>query len=221
VEELADFLAFKCEARRDLTFEESWRPENLRDTVLFYTGMFQPDCCRGCGRLASDDFSHFSVKEYLASSCISKGRVSHYSTPLESAHLFVTQASAPAGQARDRKELRRVFTCSVCWSVLSLLVKRHVKDQNRSKVTSTYFPVPTQAGTTYFFCALLQQQLYNLLVAFLQRDVERYLACHRSLRLRQAPVAPARSSDLHFVRQRVVKSSRQHLEHLGLHHAQA
>jgi hypothetical protein len=37
-------------------------------------------------------FSHFSVKEYLTSNRIAKGRVSRYYIPLESAHLFVAQA---------------------------------------------------------------------------------------------------------------------------------
>jgi hypothetical protein len=69
-------------------FEESWRPENPRDTVL--------STCPGLIAVVNVDgspviqFSHFSVKEYLAPSRISKGCVSRYSIPLESAHLFVT-----------------------------------------------------------------------------------------------------------------------------------
>jgi hypothetical protein len=67
-------------------FEESWRPENPRDTVL--------STCPSLIAVVNVDgspviqFSHFSVKEYLAPRRISKGCVSRY--PLESAHLFVT-----------------------------------------------------------------------------------------------------------------------------------
>ena len=91
VEELAGFLAFKSEEGGSLTFEENWRPENPRVMVL----------CTCSSLIAVVDvdgsaviqFSHFSVKEYLTSNRIAKGRVSRYFIPLESAHLFVTQAS--------------------------------------------------------------------------------------------------------------------------------
>ena len=91
VEELAGFLALKCEEGGSLTFEEGWRPENPRDTVL--------STCSSLITVVNVDgsrpviqFSHFSVKEYLTSNRIAKGRVSHYYIPLESAHLLVTQA---------------------------------------------------------------------------------------------------------------------------------
>ena len=90
VEELAGFLAFKSEEGGSLTFEEDWRPENPRDMVLL-------TCSSLITVVNVDDspviqFSHFSVKEYLISNRIAKGRVSHYYIPLESAHLLVTQA---------------------------------------------------------------------------------------------------------------------------------
>jgi ankyrin repeat protein len=90
VEELAEFLAFKSETGGNLTFEENWRPENPRDTVL--------STCSSLITIVNVDgspvmqFSHFSVKEYLTSSRITEGRVSRYYIPLEPAHLFVTQA---------------------------------------------------------------------------------------------------------------------------------
>jgi ankyrin repeat protein len=90
VEELAEFLAFKSETGGSITFEENWRPENPRDMVLC-------TCSSLVAVVDVDDspvmqFSHFSVKEYLTSGRIAKGPVSRYYTPLEPAHLFVTQA---------------------------------------------------------------------------------------------------------------------------------
>ena len=90
VEELAGFLTFKYEEGGSLEFEGNWRPENPRDMVLF--------TCSSLVTIVNVDgspviqFSHFSVKEYLTSNRIAKGRVSRYYIPLESAHLFVTQA---------------------------------------------------------------------------------------------------------------------------------
>jgi ankyrin repeat protein len=90
VEELAEFLAFKSGEGGSLTFEEDWRPEDPRDTVL-------STCSSLITVVIVDDspvlqFSHFSVKEYLTSTRIAEGRVSRYYIPLEPAHLFVTQA---------------------------------------------------------------------------------------------------------------------------------
>ena len=90
VEELAEFLAFKSEEGGSLTFDGNWRPENARDTVLSI-------CSSIIATVKVDDspviqFSHFSVKEYLTSSRIAKGRVSRNYILLEPAHLLVTQA---------------------------------------------------------------------------------------------------------------------------------
>jgi hypothetical protein len=90
VKELAEFLAFKSGEGGRLTFEEDWRPEDSRDTVL--------STCSSLITVVNVDgspvmqFSHFSVKEYLTSTRIAEGRVSRYYIPLEPAHLFVTQA---------------------------------------------------------------------------------------------------------------------------------
>jgi ankyrin repeat protein len=90
VEELAEFVAFKSGEGGSLTYEEDWRPEDPRDTVL--------STCSSLIAIVNMDgspvmqFSHFSVKEYLTSNRIAEGRVSRYSIPLEPAHLFVTQA---------------------------------------------------------------------------------------------------------------------------------
>src|SRR6266481_8814567 len=65
VEELAEFLAFKSGEGGGLTFEEEWRPEDSRDTVL--------STCSSLIAIVNVDgsqviqFSHFSVKEYLTS----------------------------------------------------------------------------------------------------------------------------------------------------------
>ena len=90
VEELAEFLAFKFEEGGRLTFEEDWRPEDPGNTVLSTCSSLITVLNEGRSSLIQ--FSHFSVKEYLTSTRIAEGRVSHYSIPLEPAHLFVTQA---------------------------------------------------------------------------------------------------------------------------------
>ena len=90
VEELAEFLALKSEAGGSLVFDGNWQSENPRDMVL--------STCSSLVAIINVDgipviqFSHYSVKEYLTSTRIAKGRVSRYSIPLEPAHLFVTQA---------------------------------------------------------------------------------------------------------------------------------
>jgi ankyrin repeat protein len=90
VEELAEFLAFKSGEGGSLAYQEDWRPEDPRDTVL--------STCSSLITVVNVDgspvmeFSHFSVKEYLTSNRISEGRVLRYYIPLEPAHLFVTQA---------------------------------------------------------------------------------------------------------------------------------
>ena len=90
VEELAEFLAFKSDAGGAPTFDKSWQSENPRDMVL--------STCSSLVAIIKADgmpviqFSHYSVKEYLTSNRIAKGRLSRYHIPLEPAHLFVTQA---------------------------------------------------------------------------------------------------------------------------------
>jgi ankyrin repeat protein len=89
VEELAGFLMFKSD-EGGLTFEENWRPENPRDMVLFTcSSLISVVIVNGSAVI---QFSHFSVKEYLTSNRIAKGRLSRYYIPLEPAHLLVTQA---------------------------------------------------------------------------------------------------------------------------------
>jgi ankyrin repeat protein len=90
VEELAGFLTFKSEEGGNFTFEENWWPENPRAMVLFTcSSLIAVVIVNG---LPVIQFSHFSVKEYLTSNRIAKGRVSRFYIPLESAHLLVTQA---------------------------------------------------------------------------------------------------------------------------------
>lgn len=93
VEELAEFLAFESGDGGSLTFQEDWRPEDPRDMVLA--------TCSSLIAIVNIDgspvmqFSHFSVKEYLASNRIAEGRLSRHYIALEPAHLFVTQACLP------------------------------------------------------------------------------------------------------------------------------
>ena len=73
VEELAEFLVFKSGEGGSLTFEEDWRPEDLRDKVL--------STCSSLITVVNVygspviQFSHFPVKEYLISNRIAEGRV--------------------------------------------------------------------------------------------------------------------------------------------------
>src|SRR5882762_11519248 len=71
---LAGFLMFKSEEGGSLTFEENWRPENPRDMVLFTcSSLIAVVNVNGSPVI---QFSRFSVKEYLTSNRIAKGRVS-------------------------------------------------------------------------------------------------------------------------------------------------
>jgi hypothetical protein len=90
VVELAEFLAFDFEAEGGPIFRADWRSEDAKDTVL--------STCSTLVSIVDADgspvvqFSHFSVKEYLTSSRMLEGRVPRYHTPLEPAHVVVTEA---------------------------------------------------------------------------------------------------------------------------------
>ncbi|KAI0292993.1 hypothetical protein B0F90DRAFT_1928395 [Multifurca ochricompacta] len=90
VEELAEFLAFDFDDEEIPIFEADWRPENAGDAVL--------STCSSLLAVVNADgsqvvqFSHFSVKEFLTSERLARGRISRYYIPLEPAHLIVAQA---------------------------------------------------------------------------------------------------------------------------------
>ena len=90
VEELAEFLALESGDGGRLTFQEDWRPEDPRDTVLSTCSSLIAVVNAPGGTVIQ--FSHFSVKEYLTSTRIAEGPALRYSIPLEPAHLFITQA---------------------------------------------------------------------------------------------------------------------------------
>src|SRR6266478_747129 len=62
------------------TFDEDWRPEDSRDTVLSTCSSLI--AVVNVGDSLVMQFSHFSVKEYLTSTRIAEGRVSRYYIPL-------------------------------------------------------------------------------------------------------------------------------------------
>jgi len=142
VEELAEFLAFKCGEGGSLTFEEDWRPEDPRDTVL--------STCSSLIAIVDIDgspvmqFSHFSVKEYLTSSRIAEGRVSRYSIPLEPAHLFVTQA---------------------CLSILLQLdrhvTKEDIEDSPLARYAGQYWPDHAEFGNVSSHAEDMIKTLYD------------------------------------------------------------
>jgi len=90
VKELAEFLAFEFDDGGSPVFQAGCRPEDPKEAVL--------STCSSLISVVDDygsaivQFSHFSVREYLTSTRIAKGRVPRYYTPLEPAHLLVTRA---------------------------------------------------------------------------------------------------------------------------------
>ena len=94
VEELAEFLAFDLKRNLDQgsdpSFDASWRPEDPNDAVLSTcTSLI---AVVNVGETTVVQFSHFSVKEFLTSHRIARGRVSRYHIPLEPAHLTIARA---------------------------------------------------------------------------------------------------------------------------------
>jgi hypothetical protein len=118
VEELAGFLAFKSEEEGSFTFEETWRPEDPKDTVL--------SICSSLVAIVDGEgspviqFSHFSVKEYLTSDRIAQGRVSRFYIPLEPAHFFVTRACL--------KFMQQELKFNICGLKSSYLMNDRVED---------------------------------------------------------------------------------------------
>jgi len=94
VEELAEFLAFDFTAGPVAKFQEGWRLEDPVDAVL--------STCSTLLALVHVDgsaiiqFSHFSVKEFLTSTRLSKADdeiLRRYSISMAPAHTLITQAS--------------------------------------------------------------------------------------------------------------------------------
>ncbi|KAH9165606.1 hypothetical protein EDB89DRAFT_2008573 [Lactarius sanguifluus] len=90
VDELAEFLAVDFDAGGTPTLVVDWRPENPGNAVL--------STCSSLIAVVTVDgspvvqFSHFSVQEFLMSSRLATGCVSHYYISLEPAHTIVAQA---------------------------------------------------------------------------------------------------------------------------------
>jgi len=89
VEELAEFLAFNLNGGNP-RFDAGWRPEDPNDAILSTCSSLI--AIVNVGDTAVVHFSHFSVKEFLTSNRIARGRVSRYYIPLEPAHLTVACA---------------------------------------------------------------------------------------------------------------------------------
>ncbi len=92
VEELAEFIAFDFKAGNIPRFHEDWRAEDPVEGVLSTCSTLLSIVDEGDSRVVQ--FSHFSVKEYLASPRLAEegdiiSRCYHISTA--SAHTFVTQ----------------------------------------------------------------------------------------------------------------------------------
>ena len=142
VEELAEFLAFESGEGGRLTFQEDWRPEDPRDTVL--------STCSSLITVVNVEgstviqFSHFSVKEYLTSTRIAEGSASRYSIALEPAHLFVTQA---------------------CLSFLLQLdkhvTKEHIEESPLARYASLYWTIHAKFGNVSSHAEDLIKMLFD------------------------------------------------------------
>ena len=90
VEELAEFLAFDFESESTPEYLENWRPEDPGHAVL--------STCSSLLTVVDGSrviqFAHFSVKEYLVSTRITKAKdaVSRFQVSMTSAHTMVAQA---------------------------------------------------------------------------------------------------------------------------------
>ncbi len=90
VEELAEFLAFDFDEGENPKFDADWRPDNPSDAVLSTCSSLI--AVVNVGDKAVVQFSHFSVKEFLTSNRIARGRVPMFYIPLEPAHLMIARA---------------------------------------------------------------------------------------------------------------------------------
>ncbi|KAH9083695.1 hypothetical protein EDB83DRAFT_2669650 [Lactarius deliciosus] len=91
VEELAEFLAFDFdEDDNNPGFNADWRPEDPDHAILSTcSSLISVVNVEGA---AVVQFSHFSVKEFLTSGRIARGRISRFHIPLEPAHLMTARA---------------------------------------------------------------------------------------------------------------------------------
>ena len=92
VVELAEFLAFDFEAESTPEYLEDWRPEDPGRAVFSTCSSLLTVVNVGNSRVIQ--FTHFSVKEYLVSTRISKAKdaVSRFHVSMTSAHRMVAQA---------------------------------------------------------------------------------------------------------------------------------
>ncbi|KAH9176597.1 ankyrin repeat-containing domain protein [Lactarius sanguifluus] len=91
VEELAEFLAFDFDGDdSNPKFDTDWRPDDPDHAVLSTcSSLISVVNVKGT---AIVQFSHFSVKEFLTSNRIARGRLSRFHIPLEPAHLMAARA---------------------------------------------------------------------------------------------------------------------------------
>lgn len=90
VEELAEFLAFDFDEGENPKFDASWRPNDPNEAILSTCSSLI--AVVNVGGTTVVQFSHFSVKEFLTSNRIARGRVSRYYISLEPAHLTIARA---------------------------------------------------------------------------------------------------------------------------------
>ncbi|KAH9176591.1 hypothetical protein EDB89DRAFT_78289 [Lactarius sanguifluus] len=87
----AEFLAFDFDGDdSNPKFDADWRPDDPDHAVLSTcSSLISVVDVEGA---AIVQFSHFSVKEFLTSGRIARGRISRFHIPLEPAHLMIARA---------------------------------------------------------------------------------------------------------------------------------
>ncbi|KAH9083688.1 ankyrin repeat-containing domain protein [Lactarius deliciosus] len=151
VEELAEFLAFDFdEDDNNPGFNADWRPEDPDHAVLSTcSSLISVVNVEGA---AVVQFSHFSVKEFLTSGRIARGRISRFHIPLEPAHLMTARACLAILLQLDGsvnkatiKNLPLAFYAARYWLDHTEFgdVSSHVQDamQRLFDPTEPYFPV--------------------------------------------------------------------------------
>ncbi len=167
VEDIAGFLAFKSEEGGSLTFEGTWLQENPRDTVL--------SICSSLISVVNVDgspviqFSHLSVKEYLTSNRIAKGRVSRFYIPLEPAHFFVAQASL--------KFMQQELKFNICGLRSSYRMNNQVEDKDAliEKCIPSYLAYACQYWADHLHGITIVEQRDTEIVGLLRNFLNSHL----------------------------------------------